>query len=312
MRHLPILLCMNSTTQTLPLAGSARWPIWAALATVYIVWGSTYLAIRFALVSFPPFLQMGTRFLVAGLILFAFLRWRGTPLPNKLQWRNATIVGALMLGCGMGLTAYAEQTVSSSLTAILVGTIPLMTAVWSAAIGERPGRLEWTGILIGFGGVLLLAGGAGFAQSPGGMLAMVLACTAWTIGSMLSQRGFQLAPGAMGFASEMLAGGALLLAVGWATGERIDWPPQPLALAAWVYLVVAGSLGAFSAYMYLLSKVSPGLATSYAYVNPVIAVLLGVAVGGEHLTPRELAATGIILASVVLITARTGRKKSGA
>lgn len=295
---------MNTTSTTLPLTRPLAWTVWAALATIYIVWGSTYLAIRFALESFPPFLQMGTRFLAAGLILFAFLKLRGVPSPTWREWRNAAIIGFLMLGVGMGLTATAEQTVSSSLTAIFIATVPLMAALWSGLFGHWPSRYEWAGIVVGFAGVVLLASGAGFGQSPQGVVLLSVAVTAWTLGSILSQRNLKLAPGPMGFASEMLAGSVFLLLVGLARGEHIAWPPTSLAFAAWGYLVVAGSLGAFSAYMYLLSKVTPALATSYAYVNPVIAILLGVAFGGEHLTVREVVASVVILGSVLLITVR--------
>lgn len=280
-----------------------------ALLTVYLVWGSTYLAIHFALISFPPFLLMGSRFAMAGVLLFAWLKLRGAPNPTLRQWRDAAIVGVLLLGGGMGLTAVAQQYVSSGLTAVFIASAPLMFALWAGLFGEWPGRREWFGILAGFAGAALLASGGEFAGEPAGVMALTGAVACWTFGSVLSQKKLALAPGAMGFASEMLAGGAFLLCVGWLQGEAFATVFDPRAVLAWGYLVTAGSLAAFSAYMYLLSKVSPALASSYAYVNPVIAVLLGVWLANESVGTREIAAMAIILGSVVLLTtAKTATK----
>ncbi|WP_082583861.1 drug/metabolite exporter YedA [Noviherbaspirillum sp. Root189] len=280
-----------------------------ALLTVYLVWGSTYLAIHFALFSFPPFLLMGSRFLVAGALLFAVLKLRGTSSPTGRQWRDAGIVGALLLGGGMGFTAVAQQTVSSGLTAVFIASAPLMFALWSGLFGDWPGRRDWVGIVLGFCGAMLLASGGEMAASPIGVIALSVAVCSWTFGSVLSQKKLAMAPGAMGFASEMLLGGALLTVAGLLQGERITLPIDTQAWWAWTYLVTAGSLGAFSAYMYLLSRVSPALASSYAYVNPVIAVALGVALAGETVGAREMVAMGIILGSVILLTtSRTATK----
>jgi drug/metabolite transporter (DMT)-like permease len=273
----------------------------ACLAATWLVWGSTYLAIKFALISLPPFFQMGTRFLLAGALLMAWMRWRGAPWPSLVQWRNAALVGTLMLGGGMGATAYAEQSVASGLVVAFIAVCPLMIAALNRLWGIRPGRLEVAGIVVGLAGVLMLTRGAGFAASPAGLVAMLIACTSWSLGSVLSQRATPLAPGATGFASEMLCGGALLLALSWASSEAPQWPPQPVAVAAWLYLVVAGSLIAFNAYMYLLGHASAGLAASYTFVNPVIAMLLGIAVAGEVVSGYEWAAAGVVLLGVVLM-----------
>jgi len=281
-----------------------------ALLTVYLVWGSTYLAIHFALVSFPPFLLMGSRFLAAGALLFVALKLRGAPNPSGRQWRDAGIVGALLLGGGMGFTAVAQQSVSSGLTAVFIAGAPLMFALWASLFGSWPSRREWVGIFAGFCGAMLLASGGEMAASPLGVLALTVAVSSWTFGSVLSQKKLSLAPGAMGFASEMLLGGALLTVVGLLRGERIGLPIDTHAWWAWAYLVSAGSLGAFSAYMYLLSRVSPALASSYAYVNPVIAVALGVALAGETVGPREALAMAIILGSVILLTTSRAAKPS--
>lgn len=280
----------------------------ASLAATWIIWGSTYLAIRFALVSFPPYLQMGTRFLVAGAVLAAWMRWgRGVPWPDARQWRNALLVGALMLGGGMGTVAFAEQTVGSGLVVVFIAIVPLLIVLVNLFWRVVPGRLEMAGIGLGLAGVVLLTRGQGFQSSPAGLIAMITACTCWSIGSVLSQRSLPLAPGAMGFASEMLAGGLVLMALAGIRGETINWPPEPLAAWAWLYLVVFGSLLAFNAYMVLLARTSAGLAASYTLVNPIIAMLLGVTLGNETVTAPEWLAAGVILAGVVLLLIRPAR-----
>src|SRR5262245_18761761 len=182
--------------------------ILACLAATWLIWGSTYLAIKFALVSFPPFFQMGTRFLCAGVVLLAWLKWRGVAMPTPRQWRHAMIVGSLMLGGGMGGTAYAEQTVGSGLVVAFIAIVPvMMTAAAMLFLREFPTRLEAAGVVVGLAGVLLLTQGAGFQSSMPGLIAIAIACLTWTAGSLLSQRRYPLAPGAMGFASEMICGG---------------------------------------------------------------------------------------------------------
>lgn len=272
-----------------------------ALLTTYLVWGSTYLGIQIALASFPPFFLMASRFCVAGVLLFGWLKWRGVPNPSLREWRDAFIIGALMLGGGMGLTAVGEQTVSSGLTAVFIASAPLMLAVFAGLFGQWPTGREWVGIVIGFGGVALLAGGGDFYAHPAGVLAVLGAVASWTLGSVLAQKKMQLAPGAMGFASEMIMGGVALQLISWVRGETMSVPTAP-AMIAWAYLVVAGSLAAFSAYMYLLSRVSNALASSYAYVNPVIAVALGSVFAGETIGSREILAMLVILGSVIMLT----------
>jgi drug/metabolite transporter (DMT)-like permease len=275
----------------------------ACLAATWLVWGSTYFAIKLALPSFPPFFQMGTRFITAGVLLTGWMRWRGTAWPNRLQWRNAALVGSLMLGGGMGGTAVAEVSVGSGLVVAFIAVIPMLMAALNLLWGLRPARLEAAGIAVGLVGVLLLTQGAGFQASPAGLTAMAIACGTWSLGSVLSQRKLPLAPGAMGFASEMLCGGVLLMLLSVGTGEHLAGPPTPLAFAAWAYLVVFGSLVAFNAYMVLLARASAGLASSYSFVNPVIALLLGVGLGGEQVSSTEWAAVGVILLGLVLLLA---------
>ncbi len=282
----------------------------AALAAVYLVWGSTYLAIRFALVSLPPFFQMGTRFLVAGALLMLFLRFRGEKAPyfNKNDsapwyWRNAFVVGSLMLAGGMGGVAVASQTIGSGLIATFIAVVPMMVALIGLAFGKRPSGLEILGMLIGFGGVILLVQGKSFGASTTGLLAIFGATLTWSIGSVLQTTKLPLAPGPMGFASEMLCGGAMLLLISLALGEKVFLPLDTRALLAWGYLVVFGSLVAFSAYLFLLANVSPALATSYAFVNPVIALFLGVSLGGEIVQKNEWLACGVILFGVLMFFA---------
>lgn len=279
-----------------------------ALLACYLIWGSTYLAIRLALVSFPPFFQMGTRFLAAAALLMGWILWRGwgkasqpARLPTWTQWRNAFIIGTLMLGGGMGLTASAEQRVASGLIAAFIAVTPLMVCGWGLLFGQRPSRMEFIGMALGLAGVLLLVRGASFSASPAGIAFVAGATLAWSLGSVLSTTKLPLAPGPMGFASEMLCGGAMLMLFSLALGEQPGWPAQPLAVAAWSYLVVFGSLIAFSAYLYLLAHASPTLATSYAFVNPLIALFLGVVFGSEAVTQAEWFACAVILAGVFLI-----------
>jgi drug/metabolite transporter (DMT)-like permease len=274
-----------------------------ALLACYIVWGSTYLAIRYALVSFAPFLQMGTRFLTAGVVLMAFMLLRGEKLPSLSQWRNALVIGSLMLAGGMGLTATASQTIGSGLIATFIAVVPMMVSGWGLLWGKRPARLEWAGMVVGMVGVVLLVQGRSFSASTVGLMAIGAATLMWSLGSVLQTTRLPLAPGPMGFASEMLCGGAVLMVIAMILGEQFSWPPQPLAAAAWVYLVVFGSLVAFSAYLYLLAHASPALATSYAFVNPVIALFLGVVLAGEIVSLNEWIASAVILAGVVLIFA---------
>jgi drug/metabolite transporter (DMT)-like permease len=282
----------------------------ACLAATWLIWGSTYLAIKFALESFPPFYQMGSRFLVAGLALMVWLKLRGRALPTLVEWRNAAIVGTLLLVSGMGFTAYAEQTVASGLVVAYIAIIPIIVTTMNLPFGVKPTRVELVGMLVGVAGVLMLVRGEGFTASPTGLAAITTACVSWSLGSVLSQRRFPLAPGAMGFASEMLVGSVLLLIVAFAVGERPQWPPEPLAAWSWVYLIVFGSLLAFNAYMVLLSRVSAALASSYTFVNPVIALALGIWLGGETVTAFEWAAAAVITAGVLLLV--MGRQRAAA
>jgi drug/metabolite transporter (DMT)-like permease len=294
---------LASSAHATPAAGRPGLPplLWLCLAATWVVWGSTYLAIKYALISFPPFLQMGSRFLVAGVLLAAWMRWRGAPWPSLVQWRNAFIVGALMLGGGMGGTANAEVSIGSGLVVAFIAVIPLLIALLNLIWGVKPSRLEAAGIALGLVGVLMLTQGSGFRSSPEGLVAICIACVCWSLGSVLSQRSLPLASGAMGFASEMLCGGVVLMGLAAVSGETMSWPPQAEAVAAWIYLVVFGSLIAFNAYMVLLARAPAALAASYTFVNPVIAMLLGVWIANEAVTRFEWYAVAVVLAGVLLL-----------
>jgi len=284
----------------------------AALVAVYVIWGSTYLAIRIALEGIPPFLMGGVRFVVAGCVLFAVLWLRGGPAPTPRQWRHAALVGGLLLVGGNGGVIVAEQSVASGLTALGVATVALWAALFAGAWGQWPTHLEWLGLGVGFAGVALLNVGGGLRASPFGALVLLVAPISWALGSMWSRR-LDLPSGLMASAAEMMTGGAMLLALSAVTGER---PPAALAsrpLAALVYLIVFGSWIGFSAYLFLLRHVRPAVATSYAYVNPVVAMCLGVFLAGEHVDASEWAAMPVILAGVALVglAHRRGGEPSG-
>jgi drug/metabolite transporter (DMT)-like permease len=277
-----------------------------ALLAVYVVWGSTYLAIRFALTGFPPFLGAGIRFVVAGGILYTFSRLRGAPNPTRRQWGGAGIVGLLLLVGGNGGVVFAEQSVASGVAAMIVASTPLWAVLFARIWGRWPNWKEWVGLLIGFVGIVFLNVGGGLSATPEGAVIVVVAATCWALGSVWSQH-LPLPAGAMSSAAEMLIGGSVMFILGLVLNERFTSAPPPGAIWALGYLVVFGSLVAFSAYGYLLKRVRPAVATSYAYVNPLVALLLGAAFAGEQITGMEIFALFFILTGVVLVA--LGRPK---
>ena len=272
-----------------------------SLLSLYFLWGGTYLAMRIALYGFPPFILAGVRQLTAGVILFVVLWLRKHELPTRKQWLTAIIVGGLLLVVGNGGVVFAEQWVSSGLAALALGAIPLWAALFSGLFGRWPTRMEWFGLGLGFLGLVLLNLENGMYANPLGAIVLFIAPIGWAFGSILSQH-LPSPKGLMASASQMLAGGALLLLVGFGSGERMTGMPGPGPWAAMAYLIVGGSLIAFSAYGYLLSHVRPALATSYAYVNPLVAVGLGVALAGESLSLMEVLAMLTILSGVGLVS----------
>ena len=277
-----------------------------ALASVYLVWGSTYLAIRVGLEGYPPFLMGSLRFLAASAVFYGFLRWRGHAAPTRAQWKNAAVMGLFMLVMGNGLVNFAEQTVSSGLAAIAVASMPLWAALFGVMKRQHPSRGEWLGLAVGFVGVVWLNVGSEMRASLGGMLALLAAPIAWAWGSVWS-RGRDLPAPFMSTAAQMLCGGVAMGLLGLALGERITEVPPLEATLAVGYLAAFGSIVAFSAYVWLLQHVRPALATSYAYVNPPIAVLLGALLLDERFGISAIGAMAVILAGVLIITRAKAR-----
>lgn len=279
----------------------------AALLAVYLIWGSTYLAIRFAIETLPPFTMAGVRFLIAGGLLYAWRRAIGFPRPTLAQWRGAAMVGALMLLGGNGGVVWAQQWIESGTAALMVATVPLWMVLldWLRPGGRAPRPLVWAGIVVGLAGIGLLYGAPGRVEMyAAGWLVLVLASVSWAIGSLYSRTASLPAP-LLATGMQMLAGGALLLVAGAITGELRGVDPAAFStrsVLALGYLIVFGSLVGYSAYIWLLRVTTPALASTYAYVNPVVAVFLGWTLAGEALTPRIMLACAVIVGGVALIT----------
>lgn len=283
----------------------------AAFAAVYIIWGSTYLAIAFAIETLPPFLMAAVRFLIAGALLFAWSMTHSQRAPTVREWKAAVIVGGLLLLGGNGAVVWAEQTVPSGVAALLVAGTPcwmvLLEWLWKGA--ARPGARTVTGLLLGFGGIALLVGpsvlrGAGTIDTVGAFV-LLLGSLAWAVGSIYSRHAPRPHGALMSTGMQMLMGGSLLFLAGTLTGEwsRADLGDVSLKSAlALGYLIVFGAIIGYSAYVWLLRVSTPARVSTYAYVNPVVAVLLGWALAGETFTPRMAIAAAIIVAGVALIT----------
>ena len=272
------------------------------LFALYVIWGSTYLAVHWVLQGgLPPFMMASARFLMAGLILYTALRWRGEPNPTARQWAGAAVLGVMLLLMGNGAVVFSQQSVSSGVVALVVGSVPLWAALFGGMMGQWPGRAERWGLAIGFCGLIVLNMGSDLRGNTWATLALLVGPMSWALGSVISRR-LPLAGGLMSSATQMLTGGAFFLLVSLLRGEHLTAVPPARALLSLAYLIVFGSLVAFSAYGYLLHHTRPALAMSYAYVNPMVAVLLGTAFAGESLSLGGLVAMGAILGSVVLIT----------
>jgi len=287
--------------------------IWIALASVYVFWGATYLAIRFGVQTIPPFLLAATRFLVAGSILFAWRRLAGDPPPTRREWRAAAIVGLLLLLGGNGGVVWAEQRVASSVAALLVGSVPMFMVLIDALRpgGRRPTLAAAVGVISGFAGIVLLVGpaprsGAEQGIDPRGVLALLIGSLSWAIGSLYNRDAPLPKSPLLGTSMVMLGGGAGLLLAATLTGEwgRLDLAAvSARSVYGLLYLIAFGSLVAFVAYTWLLRVAPTPLVATYAYVNPLIAVALGGLLAQEPLTPRTLVSALIIVASIILINA---------
>lgn len=306
--------------------GASRLAIWAGMLSVYLVWGATYLAIRFAVETMPPFLMAGVRFLIAGSVLYAFRRLQGDAAPGRVEWRSAAVIGFFLLVGGNGGVVWAEQYVVSGVAALLVGSSPLWMVLIDAvrpAGGRKPTGRTVIGVLIGFAGIAILVGPSGISSEgssidPLSAGVLLLAAFSWAVGSIYN-RGAKLPPSQLlGTGMEMLAGGAALLLISALAGE---WGQLDLvgisAASCWgmAYLIVFGSWIGFAAYVWLLRVAPTPLVSTYAYVNPLVAITLGSLLADEPITLRILLAAAIILGSVALITTsplRTAREKAAA
>jgi len=289
-----------------------------ALGAVYVIWGSTYLAIRFAIETIPPFLMAGSRYITAGLLLYGWSRLRGAPKPEGVHWRSALIVGAALLLMGNGGVVWAEQRVSSGLAALLICTEPLwiVLLVWRRSRGEKPNARVLAGLALGFVGLLILVrpGSTSGGIDLLGVAAVLIASLSWAWGSLYSQKARLPSSPLLSTGMQMLCGGALQLLTAVALGEPARFDPAQVSgksLLALGYLIVFGAIVAFTAYVWLLKAAPPVLVSTYAYVNPVVAVFLGWAFASEPLTGTTLIAAAVILTGVALISSGQGKGHSG-
>lgn len=302
---------MVATSSTLSARSTVDIRLVLSLAAVYVIWSSTYLVMKLAVVELPPFLMAGVRFVAAGLVMLLVAMRRGTPVPPAHAWLRVVPIGALLFVGGNGFVSIAQISVTSGGAAVVCAMMPLWVGVLGAITGERPSNREWLSLAIGFVGIVVLMGGPSLAGEPLHVVLIICAPICWALGSVMARR---LPPSIGGDAfmlpaMEMLTGGVALSVVGLSRGERM---PLDASASAWIalgYLFLFGSLVAFTAYNWLLRNARPTLATSYAYVNPVLAVLLGAAISGEPLGATTLVANGLIVAAVMLALRRSSSRR---
>ena len=287
-----------------------RIQIIAAFAALYLIWGSTYLGILFAIQSIPPFLMAGARFLLAGLIMFAIARTQGPLRSTSAEWRTSLIVGACLLLGGNGAVTLSEKFIESGLASLIVATVPIYITLlgWLFGMTPRPAPIVWLGLAGGFAGVAMLLGPAlgfsGGSHSAVGMSILLLSSFIWSAGSLYSRTAKHSASPFLAAAQQMFCGGALLMLVGVFAGEPKNFHPgniTPLSLGAFAYLVFIGAIVGYTAYFWLLRHCDPAKVATYAYVNPIVAVLLGALFAHETVTLRTLLAAALIIGSVALI-----------
>lgn len=275
-----------------------------ALSSTYLIWGTTYLAIHFAVQSLPPFLMAGFRFVVAGFILYGVLRWLGFARPTTIQWQAAAVVGLLLPALGNGTVCYVQQTVNSSIAALAIATAPIWIAIFSVGFGHRMHAREWLGIAIGVVGIGLLKAGDTLHGDWWSTVLLLMAAAFWAFGSVW-QKQLNLPAGLMGSACQMITGGLILLIASVFAGE--SWPKN-VSQSAWLavaYLIVFASIISYSAYLWLLQHVRPLVASSNTFVNPIVAFFVGVTYAGDSISALEYWALVVILVGVVMIlTAR--------
>jgi drug/metabolite transporter (DMT)-like permease len=279
---------------------TSRFAVGLALFSLYVIWGSTYLAMRVAMEGFGPFTMAAIRFLVAGVVMLAIARFRGEAFPRRLQWRNALFIGTLLLACGNGGVAIAEQSVSSGVAALMVAVVPLWMALFSGLWGRWPATKDWFALALGFGGILFLNLGGELRGSMVGVAVLMFATASWAFGSLWSRR-LDLPKGMMAPGAEMFTAGLVLVVFSMIHGEHLPAVVPGRAIAAIAYLIVFGSLVAYTAYLYLLAHTPVTVASSYAYINPLVALALGAALYNEHLPHALIIAVPLILTAVALV-----------
>lgn len=292
-------------------SGNRKLKLAVAFTALYLIWGSTYLGMRIGIETIPPFLLAGTRFLIAGAILFTIARLTGNPLPTRRQWGSAAIVGTLLLLLGNGGVVWSQQFVASSIAALIVGAEPLWVSVldWLRPGGKRPGAIVAVGLVMGFVGVTLLI--APGRSEPGSVdlvsaIVLMIAIIGWAVGSIYSRNADTARSPIMATGANMLMGSLGLLGASALTGEMATFELSQVSarsLIAWSYLIVFGAVCGFTAYIWLLKNTSLAAASTYAYVNPLVAMFLGWAFANETITVRTMTAAAVIISGVVLISA---------
>jgi drug/metabolite transporter (DMT)-like permease len=300
-----------------PASRPAAWKVLLAYAIIYLVWGSTFYAIRIGVLQVPPFLLAAARFFLAGLIMFVWLRVKGTPLPTRREWVSASIVAVVIFVLDYGFVFWAERRVASGVTAVMLATIPLFMAI-SEIVFLRTQRLTLRlafALLIGLGGVLVLVSHSlGLSEEPidtYGAIALVIASCSWSVAAVLMRKLPLPASKPMSSSVQMLLGGIWLAILATAVGDFRGFDPRAVSRGVWfalAYLIVAGSIIAYTAYVWLLHHEPPTKVGTYAYVNPVVAVAIGYFLGGEPVGPRTLLGTLLVLVSVIVITTTPARK----
>jgi drug/metabolite transporter (DMT)-like permease len=283
-----------------------------AFAALYLVWGSTYLGIRFAIETIPPFVMAGMRFLLAGVIMYAIARWQGTYKSSWANWRTSLIIGACLLLAGNGGVTISEKYIDSGLAALIVAIVPIYIVIlsWATGMAPRPAPVVWLGLIGGFIGVGILLGPALHLSSNSGrhpaigMSILLVSSFIWSAGSLYSRTAKHAASPFLTAAQQMLCGGLLLLLAGIVTGEMRHFHPGSISivsLASFIYLVLIGAVVGYTAYIWLLRHCDPAKVATYAYVNPIVAILLGAGFAGEQLTMRVLVAAALIIGSVAIV-----------
>lgn len=294
------------------MAAPSRAAFITAFAALYVIWGSTYLGIRIAIETIPPFIMAGTRYFAAGLIIYAIARAQGAKSTALPEWRSALIIGACLLLGGNGGVTVAEKYVDTGIAAVVVATVPIYITLigWVSGTAPRPKPIVWLGLVGGFAGVFILvspelrSSGGGSHRAATGMLILLVGSFVWSAGSLYSRRARNPRSPFLGAAQQMICGGVLLMLAGLITRElhgfdvhRVSWP----SIAAWIYLVLIGAVIGFGAYIWLLRNCDPAKVATYAFVNPIVAVILGALFAGETITPRVLLAGTLIIGSVALM-----------